>query len=241
VTRNHQNHRAFTLIEVMLAVVIFAIVLSAIHMLFHGALQLRNKTTEAIEKALPVQQTIAIIQRDLANITMPGGTMLGELQTSQLGSGTNTVDVLNPVNDTLPGQSTPAFYTASGMIDDNGPWADVERVSYALLPSTNGLPGKDLVRRVTRNLLPVLSEQPDMQYLMNGVDTITVLFYDGLQWREYWDSTTETNKLPYGIKIQLQLTHDNSDRTYHAPIEIVAPVILRAGTNEVAQTTGGTE
>lgn len=238
--RYHPVHRAFTLIEVMLAVVIFSIVLTAIHMLFYGALQLRSKTTEAIESALPLQQTIAIIQRDLSNLAMPGGAMVGELQTTQTSSSTNAVETLNPIDDSLPGQSTPAFYTTSGIIDENSPFADLERVSYALLPSTNGLPGRDLIRRVTRNLLPVLAEEPQVQYLMNGVDTINVLFYDGLQWREYWDSTTETNKLPFGIKVQLQLTRDAADRSYHAPIEIVAPVILRVGTNAVAQSTEGT-
>jgi general secretion pathway protein J len=242
VSASHPSQReaaGFTLIEVMLAVVIFAIVLTSIHLLFHGALQLRNKTAESIERALPLQQTLAIIGRDLANIVLPGGTLFGELQTVQTGSATNVVDMLNPVDPSMPGQSTPAFYTTSGVIDDNYPWSELQRVSYALMPATNGLPGKDLVRTVTRNLLPVTAEQPLMQRLLHGVETVTVLFYDGLQWREDWDSTVATNKLPLGIKMQLQLASEPSDRSYHAPVEVVAPVILQAGTNEVAQASGG--
>jgi general secretion pathway protein J len=231
--------QGFTLIEMMLAIVIFAIVLSAIHMVFYGAIQLRNKTTEALERALPINQTLTIIQRDLANIVMPGGTLFGQLQTSQTSAATNALDSLSPMNDSIPGQSSPAFYTASGIIQDNSPWSEVERVSYSLVAPTNATPGKDLVRTVTRNLLPTLIDQPEVQTLMSGVETIHFSFYDGLQWREYWDSTTETNKLPLGIKVELELTRDNADRSPRAPIELVVPVILQPGTNEVAQTSGG--
>jgi general secretion pathway protein J len=229
----------FTLIEMMLAIVIFSIVLSAIHMVFYGAIQLRNKTTEQIERSLPLQQTLTIIQRDLANLVLPGGTLFGQLQTTQTGSSTNALDVLNPVNDAIPGQSSPAFYTASGLIQDDLPWGEIERVSYSLMAPTNNTPGKALVRTVLRNLVPTLQEQPETQTLMSGVDTIRFSFYDGVQWREYWDSTIETNKLPLGIKMELQLTGEPGSRSVNTPVELVVPVILLAGTNEVAQTSGG--
>jgi hypothetical protein len=161
------------------------------------------------------------------------------LETTQTGSSTNALDVLNPVNDAIPGQSSPAFYTASGIIQDNLPWGEVERVSYSLMAPTNNTPGKDLVRTVLRNLLPTLQEQPETQTLMSGVDTIRFSFYDGVQWREYWDSTIETNKVPLGIKVELQLTGDPGSRSANTPVELVVPVILLAGTNEVAQTSGG--
>jgi hypothetical protein len=75
--------------------------------------------------------------------------------------------------------------------------------------------------------------------MMGGLQSITFLFYDGLQWREYWDSSVETNKLPLGIKVQLQLLPSANDRTASNPIEIVVPVVLQAGTNQTSQTSGG--
>src|SRR5437899_9614128 len=69
------DRRAFTLLELLLAVLVFSIVLTAIHVVFFSALKLRARTTEAIERALPLQQTVAIIKRDLENIVPPGGAL----------------------------------------------------------------------------------------------------------------------------------------------------------------------
>src|SRR5436309_5204412 len=66
---------AFTLIEVLIAAAAFAIVLAAINAVFYSALRLRNKTAAALDEALPLQQAVAIIKRDLANIVVPGGTL----------------------------------------------------------------------------------------------------------------------------------------------------------------------
>lgn len=231
---------AFTLIEVLLAVSIFAIVLVAIHSVFYGALRLRNKTTEALEQALPLQHTLTIIKRDLANIVLPGGTLFGELQTAQtINSSTNSLSLLSPVQDAVPGQSSPAFFTATGILQDSFPWGEVERVSYFLAPPTNNTPGKDLIRSVTRNLLPVLQEEVENQWLMSGLDSMLFYFYDGIQWREDWDSTVEVGKLPRGIKVELQLAQDETERVRRAPIELVIPVMLQAGTNSAAQSSGG--
>ena len=228
---------AFTLIEILLAVAIFSIVLLAIHMVFYGALQLRNKTTESLQDGLPLQQTLAILKRDLANIVMPGGTLFGEFQTMTLmgDTSTNALNSVNPANDSVPGQSSLAFFTASAILGDDAPWGDVQRVSYYLAPPADNTPGKDLFRSVTRNLLPTFQEQTEDQWLMSGLESMTFSFYDGLQWREYWDSTIETNKLPQGIKVALQMVADsgNTEPMQPLPIELVVPIVLLAGTNDV--------
>lgn len=241
--RARRGLAAFTLIEVLLAVAIFAVVLLAIHTVFYGALKLRNTTTEAIQQGLPLQHALAVLKRDLADIVMPGGTFFGEFQTMVRDLGTsNIVNTLSAVDDTMVGQSGPAFFTASGRVDDNAPWGDVQRVWYYLVAPTNNTPGRDLIRSVTRNLLPAFREEPEEQRLMGGVETIVFSFYDGLQWRQDWDSTVETNKLPRGIKVQLQLAAESAPaRSGQLPIELVVPVIVQVGTNETAQAAGEEE
>jgi type II secretion system protein J len=230
-------NRAFTLLEVLLAIAIFSIVLVAIHMVFYSAVQLRNKTTAALESSIPLQQALTLMKRDLQNIVMPGGTFFGELQTSQastLGT-TNLLNTMSPVNDSLPGQSSPAFFTASGVLDDTLPWGAIERVTYYLAPSTNNTPGKDLIRSVTRNLLPSMPEIPETQPLMSGLEGIFFTYYDGIQWRDYWDSTIESNKLPQGIKVELQLVNEPGSRYRPMPIDLVVPVVLQPPTNQTSQ------
>jgi type II secretion system protein J len=166
------------LLELLIAVAVFAIVLASINAVFYGALRLRNKTTEALKEALPMQQALAIIKRDLANIVVPGGQLSGILQT------TVTADL-------LPGRASPDFYTATGLIDETSPWAEVQKVCYLLADSTDRTGGQDLIRAVTRNLLPAMAmDQPVQQWLMSGVQALKFFYYDGAQWRDSWDSTT---------------------------------------------------
>src|SRR2546423_652971 len=114
-----KKRQGFTLLEVLIAAAVFAIVLAAASTVFYGALHLRNGATEALEESLPRQQALAIIQRDLANLVVPGGPLSGVFQTTSI---TNVVG----------GQSSPDFYTSTGFIDPTSPWGEIQRVSYVL-------------------------------------------------------------------------------------------------------------
>ena len=223
---------AFTLIEVLLAVAIFAIVLAAINGVFYSALRLRRKAAEAIEQSLPVQQAVAIIKRDLQGLVAPGGTLTGPLQsgvaiTSSTG-GSSSMDQ----------QGGTVIYTATGIIDETSPWANVQKVSYSLRQPTaqTSRGGQDLVRLVTRNLLPVAQEEVEEQWLMSGVQQLQFYFYDGTGWRNSWDSTAETSVLPKAIKVEIDLAQ--GDTGTKPPLEVVVPVTVYVRTNQT-QNSGG--
>lgn len=232
----NSGSRGFTLIEILIAVAAFAIVLAAINTIFYSALRLRNSTTGAIEKALPMEHALGVIKRDLANLVLPGGSMAGGFTTTS-------------TSNMVAGQSSPNFYTTSGVIDETSPFAEVQRVSYLLTASTNRTGGKDLMRSVSRNLLPSLQEQVEQEWLMTGVQTLTFLYLDGTQWKDSWDSTIEntstgmSNSLPAAMKVQLQLATENSTgsraRLRELPIELVVPIIVQQRTNQTQQVAAG--
>lgn len=234
------RQRGFTLLELLLAVLVFSIVLGAIHVVFFSAFKLRNKTADAIERSLPVQQTLAIIKRDLANLVPPGGTLSGALQS------TPTISTASGMSGSLNRQSGPQFYTAVGIVDDNAPWSEIERVSFFLAPATNNTAGLDLYRSVARNLLPTLQDQTDDQFLMGGVESIAFQYYDGNAWKDTWDSTQAdtttglTNNLPRAIKMDLQLYNENHSSGMSAPVELIVPVLVFARTNLVTEITAVT-
>src|SRR5580765_4048139 len=225
------RQRAFTLLELLLAVLVFSVVLAAIHTVFFSAFKLRNKTSDAIERSLPLQQTLAIIKRDLANLVPPGGTLSGQLQSTPTTS---------TAGSTMNRASGPQFYTAVGLVDDSTPWGDSERVSYYVAQSTNNTPGMDLFRSVARNLLPVTQDQTSDQFLMGGVQSIAFQYYDGNAWKDTWDSTQAdtttglTNNLPRAIKMQLALYNENQSLGTPAPVELIVPIMVLAKTNVTA-------
>ena len=233
--------RGFTLIEVMLAVVVFAIVLGAINTVFFSALRLRNKAHEAFDTALPLQQTVGIIKRDLEGIMLPGGKFSGQFQTSPTTSSSTSTG--SSAADLTGERVSPDIYTCSGYIDDTSPWADVQKVAYFLAEPTNSTataPGKDLVRSITHNLLPVLTDDPVQQPLLSGVESFALTYYDGTSWTETWDSTTATN-LPNAIKVQITLAQEKNQRSALAPIEFIVPVMVQRRTNSTQQATGGSQ
>lgn len=238
-----RGQAAFTLIELLLAVSIFAMVLLAIQSVFFSALNLRNRTVHQLEQSVPLEHALQILRRDLAGLVPPGGTFSGPLQSVASGGfalGPAATTTTNSNRANLPGAVvSPELYTATGLINDQRPWGEIARVTYYLADPTNNSPGRDLVRAVTRNLLPIVEDQPEHQWLLGGVDDLRFLFFDGLDWSETWDSTTAATPLPSALKIQLWLTATEPGRARSDPIELVVPLLVQAGTNQTESAAGG--
>ena len=226
--RRTQASGGFTLIEILIASSIMAILLVSIHAAFFSALRLRERTLDSFEASLPIEQALQTIQRDLANIVVStngtNGSFFGPLQT------------INQTN-TLPGQIGPDFYTSGGELDGIVPWGNVEKIDYLLAAPTNGVrgPGQDLIRAITRNLLPVNPpEQPEEKHaILSGVQSLTFLYYDGTQWDQVWDTTQQTN-LPLAIKVRIQMaTRNAAEAALNPPLELVVPVDVLLNTNPV--------
>ena len=224
--------RAFTLLELLLTVLVFAIVLGAIHGVFFTALRLRDRTSDAIERSLPLQQTLAILKRDIGNLVPPGGKLSGQLQSTPTAS---------TPGSSMNHASGPQFHTSVGIVGDAQPWGEIERVSYYLAAPTNAAPGMDLFRSVARNLLPVSQDSTEDQFLMSGVDSITFQYHDGNNWKDTWDSTQAdsttglTNNLPRAIKVALALHTENQSLGAPAPVELIVPVPVVARTNTTTE------
>jgi type II secretion system protein J len=214
---------AFTLLELLLAIMIISIVLVAINGVFFTALHLRDATINAIEASLPAEEAFEVMQNDLANLAAStNGVLIGPLQTTTL-------------TNALPDQIGPDFYTSGGELDGMVPWGDIQKIDYLLSTPTNGVrrPGRDLIRAVTHNLLPLTQPpQPDEEHaILSGVQSLTFLYYDGTQWDPNWDTTQQTN-LPQAIKVQIQMAVAPGFAP-EAPMELVVPVDVLLNTNPV--------
>ena len=220
--------RGFTLLELLLATAIGAIVLLVINATFFSALRLHNATHEKIADDLMVQRVLGIVRKDLAGIMLPPNP---QATTAKL-SGQLTTDV-SSTND-LDGSServTPDIYTNSGKIDGWTPFSDAQMVSYYLSPAPDGAPTKSLVRVVTRNLLPASDPTTEDQTLLTGVSAAGISYFDGENWLDTWDTTTSST-LPSAIKFSLVLAprDGTTARADLSPIELIVPVVVKTTT-----------
>ncbi|MSU23435.1 MAG: prepilin-type N-terminal cleavage/methylation domain-containing protein [Opitutus sp.] len=214
----------FTLLELLLATAIGAIVLLVINTTFFAALRLHNATHEKIDTDLVLQRTLGIIRKDLAGIMLPPNAQSTTAKLSgQLVSDSYSSNDLDGNSERV----TPDIFTNSGKMDGWTPFAEAQMVSYYLSPAPDGGATKNLVRVVTRNLLPVTEGTTLDQTLLTGVSTAAISFYDGENWVETWDSITSIT-LPSAIKFSLVLAprENATTRNDPGPIELVVPVIV---------------
>lgn len=233
-TKSNGARSGFTLLEILLAVAVFAIVLAAINSVYFSALRLRNKTTESIEAAVPLQRTVDLLRSDLLQLVPPGGSLSGPLKTSEQRS--------------IPGFQNavfvgPDFYTLSTRMDAMSPWAGIQRVNYLLVPSTNRLDsGYQLIRSAQPNLLSELEPAPDYEILMNGVLQMQYQYFDGTQWLDSWDSESEDTSLPYAIAIQFLHSNGSTNQVDQGTgllVEMVVPIPVQDGIRESEETEAG--
>ncbi len=216
---------AFTLIEITLALGVSAIVLAAIGGVLFSALRLRERTTALLDQAAPLHQALNTLRRDLQGALPPGGVLAGDFKIGSISSG--TVQSLGI-----------QFFTSTGVLRNNEPWGDVQEVSYVLREPAqrSRTSGRDLIRTVIRDLLPTMEQEADEQWLMGNVQTLDFAGYDGVDWRDTWDSSLGNTNLPSAVRVRIQLA---SEGRPPEPMEMVIPLLVQSRTNQTQSAGGG--
>ena len=216
-----KNPRAFTLVEMILAVGISAIVIISVTATFFSALRVREATVNAVDEAAPLDQAFTLIRRDLECAVTPNPNATTSLSGDFKTGIVTSVGVADTVNAEI--------YTATGALHENDPWADIQRVTYGLKnPASPSGPGKDLIRTVTRNLLSSTTPEIQEQWLLGGVESLQFLCYDGAQWQNQWDTTSVSSvntNLPSAVRVIIQIAGRSG------PNEIVVPIDSQSRTN----------
>jgi type II secretion system protein J len=224
---------AFTLIEMILAIGVAAMVLIAVNTALFASLRLRDATQNVVDAAAPLDQTVTFIRRDLQCMVTPTNG------TSKVLSGSFRAGNISSAG--VPESAAVEMFTATGALSANAPWADIQRVTYELKqPNDRNAVGRDLYRSVVRNLLTLTTPDVQDQLMLSGVQDIKFTCFDGAVWQETWDTTgltsTETN-LPLAVRVDIQMAGNNAATAQ--PIELVVPIDAQMRTNTVLTTTGG--
>lgn len=222
---------AFTLIEMVLAIGVAAIVLIAVNAVLFAALRLRDATADMVDAATPVDQAVTFLRRDLQCVVTPTNG------TTKVLSGDFRVGNVTSLG--VPEPVAIEMFTATGTLSVNAPWADIQRVTYELKqPTDRNAVGKDLVRSVVRNLLTMTTPDVQDQLMLSGVENIKFTCFDGALWQDTWDTTGMTSvntNLPLAVRVDIQMTGNSGASAQ--PIEIIVPIDSRSRTNAVLTAT----
>jgi type II secretion system protein J len=219
--RMEAGARAFTLIELILGIGIMAIVMIAINAVFFSAMRLRESTYASVEESLPVEHALATIRRDLQGATAPSEV--------NILAGTFKSGGVTSFGQGLPVEIE--FYTTTGVLRDDQPWAEVQKVTYGLRPGENRLMrGQDLVRGVTRNLLATITSQAEEQWMLSGVESVQFECYDGVQWRNVWDTEVTDTNLPNAVRVRILLANQRGTGKAQS-VEMLVPIGTQSQTS----------
>ena len=72
---------------------------------------------------------------------------------------------------------------------------------------------------------------------MGNVQDLRFAYYDGIDWRDTWDSTMGVTNLPNAVRVRIQMADANGPKDINQdPIELIVPLVSQSRTN-AAQTT----
>ncbi|OPZ05506.1 MAG: Pseudopilin GspJ [candidate division BRC1 bacterium ADurb.BinA364] len=229
------TRRAFTLLEMLASIAIVSAILSALTTTFFTVMRLREQAFRRIESAAPDEYAAAILRRDLACAVPPAGILAGTFYGEM-------------VNESGVRMDTLEFFSARGEITDREeePFGDIVKIQYSLagedeladelgpLDQADSVPGLILTRSVTRNLLPLVEEDPVREPLLRGARLLQIAYYDGEVWQDSWDSTTMENAAPEAVKLRIEFEPANSGEPAAAPFEMVVAIESKAIMEQVA-------
>lgn len=193
--RRTPRRTAFTLIELIVAMGMVAILAMALYASLRIAFHAQRSAETAVEPARTAQLTFELLQQDIENAMAPNPALLGMAGNFEATQGT---DNRGREDDDLN------FFTTAESpqhIDANG---EIKNVELTVIQPQNS-DDHVLIRRVTRNLTSQVTTPPDVEVICRNVGAFTLQYFDGTNWDTSWDSTVEDNKPPVAVMVTLQL------------------------------------
>ncbi|HEX5398372.1 MAG TPA: prepilin-type N-terminal cleavage/methylation domain-containing protein [Verrucomicrobiae bacterium] len=221
--RNSKFARAFTLIEVMMAIVIFALVMAAIYSTWDLIIRASRVSQKAAARVQRERVAVHTIEDSL--------TCIQSFQASM------------KYYSFIVSEDPPVLEFTSRLPDNfprNGKFGDfnVRRLQFTLTPGENS--EKDLVLRQKPILLDLdEEEQKHPLVLARDVQTFKVECWDTnqMEWATEWD---DTNAIPPLIRVKLVLGGENSGSdTKVAPLTVTRVIAVPSQTMPAIVQMGG--
>ncbi|CAN5557129.1 type II secretion system minor pseudopilin GspJ [soil metagenome] len=199
---------AFTLIELVVALSIVAVMAVSLYASVRIAFKAQSSAEAAIEPSRTAELAMEFLRQDIENAMPPATTGGGiALATGKLAGdfvGTDGTDDRGHPGDDLNFYSTAE---AGEHVSGNGEIKNIELLITTTTNSTDHV----LTRRVTRNLLSAVVPTPDEEILCRGVSGFNLRYYNGTDWQDTWSASAQDNVLPAAVEVTLELERPAGD------------------------------
>ncbi len=196
--------RGFTLIEVMVALALLALVITLVQGAYSGAVRSKERIGRDTER---VHVAAAVLARMVRELSMA-------FESAERRQATGLV-----VSTDLDGISTLSFTTRVPPIGGRATGGDAE-VGYSLEEVDEGI---ELLRRETTRLDGDLLEGGVPRTLIGGLTAFRVQCYDGEEWVDDWDSRDQLH-LPLAVSVELAWTDGEGEQEVESVYRTSTPV-----------------
>jgi len=184
--------RGFTLLELLVATAMTAVLAGSLYATLRTAFVARRKAGEAVGEMRRAELAVERVRADIQSAVVPRGLLAGEFLGEDATGGSGR-----------PADGLVLHCTAGGGAETEGT-GDIRRVELTCEADEDG-DGLVLVRRVRRYLLATRIEEPPAEVLCRGVRSFDLKYHDGTDWQDSWDSTTRGDALPLAVQVTIEL------------------------------------
>ena len=183
---------AFTLLEMLVALALMGIVAVSLYASLRIGFKARESVRSALEPVRRTQLALDLVGADIRAALPPAGVLAGEF------IGQNLVGDNGQDSDVL------VLHVSSSVAPSEGSVCGTTKIELALSLPT-GESGPALVRRVTTQLLAPETPEPREEVLCRNVSRLNIRYFDGSDWLDVWDSTTQNNLLPLAVEVAMEV------------------------------------
>lgn len=227
--RSERN--AFTLLELLLALSIAAVLAVSLLSSLHIAFKARRSAEASLRPTQRAEVALAMVCNDLEAALPPRGIFAGSF------SGSRWADDRGQSGDSV------AFCAAASGPTRSEPGSGIGDLKKVEFTTTvlRGTGEHALVRRTRGNLLEPVVTDPDEEILCRGVTAFAVRYFDGVLWQNEWTNLgSQKDVLPAAIEVTLELEpRDASDAA--RPLRFTRVVAMSCVGKVESAGSGGTD
>jgi len=181
-----------TLLEMLVAMALMGVLAVSLYASLHIGFRARRSAAAALEPVRTAELAMELVRQDIESALPPTGILAGEF------IGQDAKDDLQRDADML------LLHSSAHGEDDGQSAPDIRRIELAVTSLSDGT-GNVLLRRTTTNLLAPEMVQAEEEVLCRRVMAFNLRYFDGSDWLDNWDSSTQGDLLPLAIEVTLEV------------------------------------